>query len=440
MDSQNIQIVKPNKEQVEWADCEIGVIIHCDLQVFKPDYEFREQWGQHPDATVFNPSALDTDQWIQTAKAAGAKYAILTAKHCSGFCLWPTEAHGYSVKNSPWKNGKGDIVKDFFESCRKYGIKPGLYYSVTCNAFLNVDNPGTVRSGDKEEQRRYNRIVIQQLTELWSNYGELFEIWFDGGVLPPEEGGPDIGSLLKKLQPNANVYQGLPDMRSLVRWCGNELGEAPYPCWSTTYKGAFDKTMHYTEAGIGDPFGPIWAQAESPMYTRSVFGFYGGWFWKEGEDGLVNSAGYLVERYMETVGRNTNLLLGMVIDNRGLVPDMEIKQFSWFGEYIGKAFSDSNLLGENSGTGTELTVKINCNEKIKYIVIMEDIEQGERILEYRITGWDGAVWKDICDGISVGHKRIHFFKYEKPERISVVKLSCAKSKAEPIIRKLAIYK
>ena len=443
MDFKNDQIVRPSKEQVEWADCEIGVLIHYDIQVFQPEYEFREQMGWHPEALIFNPSMLDTDQWIRSASKAGAKYAVLVAKHCSGFCLWPTEAHEYSVKYSPWKNGKGDIVREFVASCKKFGIKPGLYYSSSCNAFLNVDNPGKVLSGKQDEQTRYNQIVIQQLTELWSNYGELFEIWFDGGVLPPEMGGPDIGPLMNKLQPSANVFQGRLGTRSLLRWSGNEEGQAPYPCWSTTHLGKndYDGTVDCTEAGVGDPFAPIWAPAEADMPNRNRnYAFQNGWFWRQGEDGLVYSAGHLVEKYFNTVGCNANLLLGMVIDNRGLVPDMDAKQFTWFGEYMDKIFDKSNLLGENAGKGNELTVELKSGGKISYIVIMEDIVHGERVLEYSITGWDGTEWKEICDGISVGHKRIHCLKYPKPEKISAIKFVCTKSKADPVIRRMAVYK
>jgi alpha-L-fucosidase len=150
--------------------------------------KWRETRDYQPSASVFNPHELDTDQWIRVAKSFGATYAVLVAKHCSGFSLWPTKAHEYSVKNSPWKNGQGDVVKDFIASCKKYDVKPGLYASASANAFCHVDNPGLVLSGDTEEQKNYNEIVKTQLTELWSQYGDLFEIWFDGGVLPPRKG------------------------------------------------------------------------------------------------------------------------------------------------------------------------------------------------------------------------------------------------------------
>ena len=119
------QQVLPSKEQLKWADSEIGVLIHFEMPVFEPEYDFRKNWDYHPDVSIFNPKELDTDQWIRAAKDAAAKYAVLVAKHCSGFSLWPTKAHAYSVKNTPWKNGQGDIVKDFVASSQKYGLRPG---------------------------------------------------------------------------------------------------------------------------------------------------------------------------------------------------------------------------------------------------------------------------------------------------------------------------
>jgi len=206
----------PTPEQVAWADCEIGVIIHFDLQVFKADYEFRAQPPNHPSPAIFAPTALDTGQWIATTKAGGANYAMLVAKHGTGFSLWPTEAHDYSVKNSPWKGGGGDVVADFIASCAKYDVRPGLYYHCGCNGYCNADNPGRALSGTLEDQLRYNRIVEQQITELWTRYGKLFEIWFDGGTLRPELGGPEVEPKLHAYQPQAVCFQGPRGTRSNV--------------------------------------------------------------------------------------------------------------------------------------------------------------------------------------------------------------------------------
>ena len=233
------KLVLPTPEQVEWADCELGVIIHLDLPVFSGEnYDFRKHFGDPLPASIFAPDALDTDQWARAAAGMGAKYAVLVAKHCTGFCLWPTKAHGYSVASSPWKDGQGDVVREFVDACRKYDVLPGLYYSVSCNQYMNVDNPGLMRDRDPEKQRAYNEMALEQLTELWTNYGELFEIWFDGGCLPPEEGGPDVAALLSHLQPNAVVFQGPRGLPSRLRWVGNERGVADENCSSIMNEGA----------------------------------------------------------------------------------------------------------------------------------------------------------------------------------------------------------
>ena len=187
----------PTREQLEWADCELGAIFHYDITVFEQDYRFRRSWGYQPSPQIFAPDALDTDQWIRAVAKAGVRYAVLVAKHCTGFALFPSSANPYHVGNSPYGE---DIVKSFVESCKKYGIKPGVYYSTVCNAYENVDNPGLVRTKDAGDQKHYNKVVETQLTELWSRYGEWFEIWFDGGTLSVEKGGLPIAPLLLRYQ------------------------------------------------------------------------------------------------------------------------------------------------------------------------------------------------------------------------------------------------
>jgi alpha-L-fucosidase len=413
----------PTASQVEWADAEIGVIIHLDVQVFEPDYSFRKQWGYTPDPKVFNPRSLDTDQWIKTAKATGAKYAVLVAKHCSGFSLWPTKAHSYSVAASPWKNGRGDIVGDFFKSCVKYGVRPGLYCSAACNAFMNVDNPGKVRSGEPTEQKRYNEAVEMQLTELWSNYGKMFEIWFDGGVVLPEDGGPDIIPIMKRLQPDAVVFQGPPDWPSLLRFVGNERGEAPDPFWNTTNDlSSDDGTVEKTGLG-GNPEGCRWVPGETDMPNRGQKNtFQGGWFWREGDDKFLYSLDHLTECYFTSVARNTNLLLGMVIDNRGLVPEPDCKRFAEFGQQIRKIFS--NCLGKTQGEGKAMTLSVPAGKTTDMLVIMEDIAHGERIRKYVVEALVGSKWLKICEGTCVGHKRIERFDPIKASEIRLIILEC----------------
>ena len=407
------EIVRPTQEQQAWADLEIGVIIHMDMPTFVPEYEFRRQRGYTPPASVFAPMQLDTDQWVRSAKAAGAKYAVLVAKHCSGFCLWPTGAHGYSIKQSPWKNGKGDIVGDFFASCGKYGLKPGLYYSASCNAFCNVDNPGTVLSGGKAEQEKYNAMVLAQLTELWTRYGPVFEIWFDGGCLPVERGGPDIAALLRRLQPDAVVFQGPPGTRSLLRWVGNERGVAPKDCWAT-----------------GTPSGPTWSPAESDLpnrYARKAF--QGGWFWRAGEERAIVPAKNLFDVYLKSVGRNTNMLIGMVVDDRGLFPEADAAVFTRFGEMTNQAFGTPIASIEN-GHGYHYRLALPEGTAPNYLVLMEDISQGERVLGFTVN----SGIKEI-KGKCIGHKKI----IALPRDAREIALKITRAKTEPMLRSIAVY-
>jgi alpha-L-fucosidase len=393
------KIILPTRRHIEWADSEIGVLIHYDIQVFEPSYDFRSQRGYQPSPRIFDPYRLNTDKWIESACAAGAKYAVLVAKHCSGFCLWPTEAYPYSVKNAAWKNGGGDIVGDFFRSCKKYGIKPGLYYSASCNAYLNVDNPGKVLSGDPADQLVYNDIVIRQLTELWTKYGDIFEIWFDGGCLPVEQGGPDIEGLLKKLQPDAVVFQGPKEIKNGLRWVGNENGEAPADCYATVNSAHenFDGSAGISGRG-GDPWGDTWRPAESDIPGRDASRSYmGGWFWRAGEDEYVFSAEYLFGRYLVSVGRNTNLLIGMAIDDRGEFPEKDSAALSGFGKMVKDAFSSPIAEYKGSMNLYEYYLPVPKG-KPAYLVIEEDISFGERILGFSVNG--------AYTGKAVGHKRI----------------------------------
>ena len=430
------QLVLPTPAQVKWLESGIGVIIHFDVQVFEPAYEFRNQWGYTPDPSVFTPTELDTDQWIAVAKAAGANYAVLVAKHCSGFSLWPTEAHAYSVKSTPWRDGKGDIVADFFASCKKYDLKPGLYCSAATNAFLNVDNPGVVRTGDPVEQARYNRIVEQQLTELWGNYGEVFYIWFDGGVLPPEEGGPDIVPLLKKLQPNAMVYQGPADWPSLTRFTGNERAEAPDPFWSTTNDLTSDDGTVEVDNRGGDPNGKLWVCGESDMPNRGQSqAFQGGWFWREGDEKYLYPLDHMVEHYFTSIGRNTNLLIGMVIDPRGLVPKPDEKRFEEFGGRMKNILS--NRVGLAAGTGNTLSLPVATGSAPNMLMLREDIAQGERVRKFVVDGLIGGEWIKIWAGTVIGHNRIERFEPIPATELRLTVLECA---AEPQIREFSAWK
>ena len=402
----------PTKEQLQWADLEIGVIIHYDITVFEQKYKFRRQWGYHPDVKKFAPSMLDTDQWLETAKNAGAKYAVLVAKHCTGFALFPSKANEYNVKNATYNK---DIVLSFVNSCKKYEVKPGVYYSTPCNAYENVDNPGTIRSGGVEAQQKYNQVVRTQLEELWGNYGEWFEIWFDGGTLPVEKGGLDIAPILNRLQPNAITFQGdrLHNFNNL-RWIGNEMGYAGFNCYSTINgESQADGTVENKSLSTGDKDGSYWKPAECDAPNR-----YFQWMYKDNEEWLVLPYKKLMEMYYKSVGRNCNLLLGMVIDKRGLVPDKDAAVLKKFGEEVRNSYI--NPIAITNGCGKELLLKLKKSQMIDQIIIKEDLSKGHSVYKYKIQAKIKDGWKDVFSAEVIGHKRIARIRKIKTDILKLI--------------------
>ncbi len=402
-----MNIVLPAKQHLQWADCEIGVLIHYDIQVFAPNWKYGDM-DHMPSPACFNPVQLNTDQWVETAKKLGAKYAILVAKHSTGFSLWPTKAHDYSVASSPWKNGKGDIVADFITSCKKYGLLPGLYYSCPANYKWKVNNGAPVEDKSPEYLEKYIEMMLTQMRELWSNYGPLFEIWFDGGLLAAA--GDRIAKLALELQPNAVAFQGDPDRMICVRWIGNERAVAPVPCFTRTNgKSSSDgmKERAHSPEFFGDFNGRYWCPGEADMPCRDqIHAYLNGWFWQKGEDGLVYPPEELLDRYYVSVGRGCNLLLGMVVDNRGLIPDADVAQLEETGKLIKAQFR--NLIGKTSGKN-QFVFNIDVPDKrpVDLICVKEDISLGENVKFYVISGFDGKDYHTLVTGTSLGHKALH---------------------------------
>ncbi|MEO6837490.1 MAG: alpha-L-fucosidase [Ginsengibacter sp.] len=425
-------VVLPTPQQNNWANAEIGVIIHLDMNIFAPETYKAGQKETLPPLSDFHPSKLNTDQWIAAAKSAGAKYAVLVAKHGTGFSLWPTKANDYTISQTPWKNGHGDIVADFIKSCKKYGLRPGIYYSVNSSTLYDAkDNmPDAAR-------KLYNKIVLQQLTELWTHYGKLFEIWFDGGILPTSKGGvsDQIAALIKKHQPQAILFQGPSSCKNLIRWVGNENGDAPYPMWSRTNTTTSSQGIVEIKGLNGNPDGRIWCPAESDFPSRKKSAWEGGWFWRADRDQDVLPVSGLLQRYYTTVGRNTNMLIGMAIDTSGQFPEKETSNFAEFGKEIRKQFAKS--IAETKGSGTEFVLKLsNHPVKINTVVLMEDIPKGENIRKYSIEAWKDGEWKPVCDGISVGYKRIQQFNTITTEKL---RLTVLQSSQKPMINNFAAY-
>ena len=420
---------RPTAQQLLWHDLEFGMFYHFDITVFKPDWYWRT-WKDKPTPDLYNPDKLDTDQWMEAAKAMGAKYVVFVAKHGSGFLQWQSNAYDYGLRQAKWRGGKGDVVRDFVESARRAGLKPGLYASIPANGWFEVDR-GLVnrgKGGDVAAQRRYSAVCEKMCTELWRDYGELFEIWFDGGALKPSEGGPDLVPILRKYQPNALLFQGPEDAGNIIRWPGNERGAAPYPNWSaapcSTQEGGDREMMNH-----GMPDGRIWAPGECdvPLYP-------GKWFWHEIGKTPRWSNDQLIDMYYRSVGRNCNLLLNATPDNHGLVPERDIETYRWFGEMV-RQRSRALASVDGKGPGDRLELVFDRPTLVNQVALQEDQREGIHVLKYAVEGElaEGGV-KTLCEGSSLGHKRIQMFE---PVAVKKLVLRVTETRGVPLLRSLA---
>lgn len=427
------QMIKPTPVQAAWQDMEIGMFYHFDIPVYKQGWEWRS-FANCPAPDLYQPVRLDTDQWMEAASAIGARYAVFVAKHCSGFLQYQSDLYPYGVKQSSWRDGKGDVVEAFVASCRKYDIKPGLYASVGANGFLGVDrykvNKG--RGDDPKAQEEYRRITEKMAEELWSRYGELTEIWFDGGVPPISEGGPDLLPLYNRHQPNAVAFQGPAEVPNLIRWVGNERGLAPYPCWNTSF-GTTSEGGTVEKKGdrfSGHPDGNRWIPGECDVPIRNHE-----WFWKPDQEDKLYSVEELMNMYYKSVGRNCNLLLNANPDPDGLIPEADMERYIEFGREIQRRFSQP--MARTDGAGETIELSLDAPTDINHVIIMEDIAQGERIRTYVVEGLGAdRTWRPLCEGESVGHKRIQSFETKS---LQAIRLRVTTSVAEPLIRELAVY-
>ncbi len=438
--SETMDLSLPSQAQLAWQDCEVGVIFHFDLPVLAGENIRNNATRKVFDPKLYNPSKLNTDQWIAAARSAGAKYAIFTATHFNGFMQWQSDLYPYGLKQSPWRNGKGDIVGDFVTSCRKAGIKPGIYFSTHRNVYNQVwghyVNWGEGKGTEKQEA--FNRIAEKMTEELCSRYGELIQIWYDAGVKLPHEGGPDVLPIFDKYQPNALFYNS--SKRLNHRWIGNEQGHAGNPCWATIPSLERLDSMRNEDMNAwyeclynGDPEGPVWSPAMVDIVLRGNDNH--DWFWFPGQDHTLHTVEELTAMYYTSVGRNCNLIVGVVINPDGLVPEPDVIRLDEFGREINDRFGKS--LAETNGEGEMLELKLNPLQKINHVIIMEDIAYGERVREYVIEGSSGDQWFEIVKGISIGHKRIERFE---PVKVNKIRFRCLKSTAPPVIRKLSVYR
>ncbi|NQT85476.1 alpha-L-fucosidase, partial [bacterium] len=285
-----------------------------------------------------------------------------------------------------------------------------------------------------EKQKAYNRIAEGQLEELCSRYGQLVQIWFDAGVKLPHEGGPDVLPIFAKHQPNSVFYHS--SRRSDHRWIGNEAGRVRYPCWVTMPRGEDGSVGHNYKAwkrllGSGDPDGTVWSpgMADAPLRDHN-------WFWKPGQDQKVRSLRGLMDMYYRSVGHNCNLLLGEVVTSEGLVPAHDIQRLAEFGKEVRRRFGTA--VAETAGkAGRSVELRLPRPGRINHVIVMEDVAQGERIRRYALEGLaPGGEWRSLCEGQSIGHKRIQSFDAVD---VAAVRLKTAEATAEPILRRLAVF-
>lgn len=429
---------KPSERQLAFDELGYYAFFHFGINTFTGN-----EWGNGKEnLDLFNPTELDTDQWVKAVVDSGAKAAIITAKHHDGFCLWPSAYTEHDIANTPYKNGQGDIVADFAASCKKFGIKFGVYLS-----------PWDMNAESYGEGVAYDDYYVNQLEELLTNYGEVFEVWFDGA--PSDEDRLAHGQTKKQnydfdryfakvheLQPNACTAIKGTD----VRWVGNEDGLASDEEWSVRY----DKEKGY-----------YWYPAECDVSIRS------GWFWHKNQS--PKSLSHLMKIYYSSVGKNASLLLNIPPNDKGLVDEKDIKRLKEFGEAIneiyknqvdyqvrfggGELLNDSETLftGENalqkddktSYTMTEnqyiIDIKLDKKTALKHIVLSEDITQSQRVESYKVYAKNGSDYIRIYEGKVIGSKRIIKLNDFITPRTDNIKIVIEKSRSNPVLRYIGLY-
>lgn len=407
-DRNEAPLAVPSRAQREWQDLELGMFCHFGMNTF-----CNREWGDGSDSpALFHPEMLDARQWVRTAREAGFRYFVLTAKHHDGFCLWPTATTDYSVASSPWKDGRGDVVAECAAACREEGIGFGLYLS-----------PWDRHEPCYADPAEYDDFYARQLEELLVGYGPLVEIWFDGaGSEGREYNWPRIMELVRRHQPQAMVFNmGAPT----IRWVGNEDGLAPYPCWNTAESA---RASMFTEESLHWlPETPKWVPAECDVPLRRKR-----WFWHPDEEHLLLSLDELIDIYYRSVGHGATLLLNAAPDRRGLLPEADVQRLREFGDEIRRRFGSS--LAETEGRGETVELRLPPGTLVDHAVIMEDIAYGERVLEYVLEAYADGAWTELKRGSAIGHKKIDAFAPVAAEKL---RLRVTQAAAEPVIRRLA---
>ncbi|MGA0919136.1 MAG: alpha-L-fucosidase [Gemmatimonadaceae bacterium] len=404
---------RPTASQLLWQRDELAMFLHFGINTFTD-----REWGDgREDPALFNPTALDVGQWARVARETGFKAMILTAKHHDGFCLWPTCTTRHSVASSPWKDGKGDLVREFIDACRAEGLRVGLY----CSPW-DRNHPAY---GDSP---RYRDVYAVQLTELLTDYGEIHEVWFDGanGEGPngkrQEYDWPSTWKLVRKLQPKAVIFSDAgPD----VRWIGNERGVAGETNWSTVDPTIVpvpglsgDEVMRsLTE---GDRGGSVWRPGETDVSIRP------GWFYHAKEDARVRTPADLVDLYFTSVGRNSKLLLNVPPTPAGVLHASDVASLRGMRAQLDAMFAEDLARGARTRwrvTGrrtAELEVTFTAPVEVGMIDLREPIESGQAVEKYRVEGKTEAGWEVLARGTTIGYRRLVRVEARKVEALKIV--------------------
>ena len=405
-------LAKPTPKQLAFADWEVGAFIHFGMNVFSG----QEHGDGKPPASIFNPTDLNAEQWVMAAKDLGAKYVTLTVRHEGGFCLWPSKTTAYTIANSPYKGGKGDIAKDFVEACRKHGMKIGFYHTSSHDTNTSLswyDGPipwGAKRDSlvdlafkDEELKKRYVETQMGQMRELLTNYGPIDFMWSDHWGAPNRDlVWKPITDLVAELQPNM-VFMG-PET-----WVpGNETGHVVYPMWNAVHttdgtnysrpaanKNDMDTENDYGllegEVRTGHPLGKYWRVRECP--TNVAF-HTGGWFWHSDSERPTHpkKLSQHIDLYYRTVGLGANVIINLPPDNRGLIPDDIVAAAKAFGNEIKNRFGNPIAETETIPVGNIFELSWGEPTEINTIVLMEQIANGQKVVRYTLEAEVDRKW------------------------------------------------
>lgn len=428
----------PNENQLRWQEMEMYAFIHYSLNTYTD-----QEWGYgNEDPNLFNPSHLDCRQWARVCKQAGMKGIIFTAKHHCGFCMWPSAYTEYSVKNSPWKNGKGDVVKELAEACREEGLQFAVYLSPWDRNHKDYGKP------------EYVTYFRNQLRELLTNYGDIFEVWFDGA-----NGGDgwygganetrridgktyydwaETFRMIRELQPQAVIWNDGGD-RGDLRWVGTEAGNIGETNWSMM-PGKGDTPYHMLHYGVED--GDVWCPGETNTSIRP------GWFYHETENEHVKSLSKLMDTYYKSVGRNSCLLLNFPIAPNGRIYPTDSLRGIAFKQMIDESFRDNLVLPSATPQRENgvvcYTLDIKEGESFNRFVAEEDIRYGQRVKKFSLEALVDGQWQSLKDELvedgdgltTIGHRRIICFPTVKATKL---RFTITASRAEPVIKKLGVY-